>query len=186
MKLNIIVTSTRPGRIGEPIARWFYEYALNNNHGFEIVLTDLAEIDLPVFDEPNHPRFREYINAHTKTWSKLVDDSDAFVFVLAEYNHVAPPSFFNAVTYLSHEWAYKPAGFVSYGGVSGGIRAMESTKPVLTSVKVMPIPEQVMLPMAMKDIQEGTFQANQLAVDSADVMLRELSIWAHALATLRK
>ena len=51
-----------------------------------------------------------------------------------------PPALLNAIDYLFHEWAYKPAAFVSYGGLSGGTRSQQSAKPVLTSMKMMPIP----------------------------------------------
>src|SRR4051794_37691276 len=117
--LQTIVVSTRPGRAGLPVAQWFHDYA--RQHGkFAAELVDLAEVDLPLFDEPSHPRLRHYQHDHTRQWSARVARADAFVFVTPEYNHATPPSLVNAIDYLVHEWAYKPVGFVSYGGVSGG------------------------------------------------------------------
>lgn len=185
MKLNVIITSTRPGRVGEAVGRWFHDYARRNPQGFEVVLTDLAEVKLPLYDEPHHPRMKTYQHDHTRRWSGIIDGSDAFVFVLPEYNYTAPPSFFNAVDYLYDEWNYKPASFVSYGGVSGGMRAAQSAKSVLTTVKVMPIPEQVTLPMVAQQLGDGVLVPNALAEESADAMIGELARWAKALAAAR-
>ena len=148
-KLSVVVASTRPGRIGLPVAEWFVERA--KAHGkFDVDLVDLKEQNLPLLDEPKHPRFQEYEHAHTKAWSAKVRGSDAFVFVTPEYNYASPPALLNALDYLVHEWAYKPAGFVSYGGPSGGVRSVQMTKLLLTSLKIVPIPEAVAIPLVVK------------------------------------
>ena len=110
------------------------------------MLTDLAKFDLPILDEPHHPRLQKYEKDHTKAWAKAVDGADAFVFVIPEYNYFAPPAVVNAVDYLAKEWNYKPAAFLSYGGVSGGLRSVQSMKPLLTTVKVMPLPDAIAIP----------------------------------------
>lgn len=186
MKLNVIITSTRPGRNGKPVGDWFFEFAKAHAGGFdEVILTDLAEVGLPLFDEPRHPSQQQYEHEHTKKWSAIVGGSDAFVFVLPEYNFTAPPSFVNAVDYLVREWAFKPASFVSYGGVSGGLRSVQTAKTLLTSVNVMPIPEQVTIPMVFGLIKDGTFAAEKVHEDSAVVAIGALAKWAGALKTLR-
>ena len=68
---------------------------------------------------------RQYEHEHTKEWTASVNAADAFVFVLPEYNLLAAARFVNAIDYLFWEWQYKPVGFVSYGGVSGGLRAAQ-------------------------------------------------------------
>jgi len=186
MKLNVIITSTRPGRIGDAVGRWFFEHASRNPGGFEIELTDLAELALPLYDEPNHPRLQNYQHDHTRRWSQIVGGSDAFVFVLPEYNFTAPPSFVNAVDYLFNEWRYKPAGFVSYGGVSGGLRAAQTAKTLLTGLSVMPIPAQVTVPMVAQSVKDGRFVPSEIVGQSADAMIAELARWAKALQSLRQ
>lgn len=185
MKLNVILTSTRPGRNGKPVADWFTDFARQNPAGFDIEFTDLAEVALPVLDEPNHPKAKNYQHEHTKKWSAIVEGSDAFVFVLPEYNYTMPPSFVNAVDYLYSEWNYKPAGFVSYGGVSGGLRSVQTAKTLLTTLNVMPINEQVTIPMVFGHLADGKFNAEKVHEDSAKVMIAELARWASALAVLR-
>lgn len=184
LKLNIVVTSTRPGRVGDKLGAWIADFAKAEG-SFDVTLVDLADLDLPLFNEPNHPRLGKYEYEHTKTWSALTDAADAFVFVLPEYNHAAPPTFVNAIDFLSKEWNYKAAGFVSYGGISGGVRAVETAKGVLTTVKVMPLIDQVIVPMVAQYIKDGAFVPNEIHTAGADAMLKELKKWAEALKPLR-
>ena len=124
-KLTVILASVREGRAGEAIAQWFVTRA--KEHGkFDVQLADLKELNLPILDEPHHPRFKKYVHDSTKAWSAIVDASDAFVFVTPEYNYTLPPALVNALDTVYHEWTYKPVGFVSYGGVSGGMRAVQT------------------------------------------------------------
>ena len=98
MKLDVVFASTREGRAGLPIAEWVV--AETRSHGkFEPELVDLREVNLPLFDEPKHPRFGQYERAHTKAWSAIVDAADAFVFVTPEYNYGMPPALLNAIDY---------------------------------------------------------------------------------------
>lgn len=184
-RLSIIIGSTRPGRVGPVYAEWLEKFAREHG-GFEPVLTDIATFNLPLLDEPRHPRLEKYEHEHTKAWSKEIDAADAFVFVTPEYNYFAAPAIVNAVDYLSREWSYKPAGFLSYGGISGGMRAVQAVKPLLTTVKVMPIPEAIALPMHHTMLDEkGTFQPNEHVVSGAKIMLGELLRWSEALKPLR-
>ena len=84
--LQVLVASTRPGRVGEPTARWVAERA-REYATFEVEIVDLAEIDLPMFAEPKHPRLGEYELAHTREFSATISRADGFVFVFPEYNH---------------------------------------------------------------------------------------------------
>jgi NAD(P)H-dependent FMN reductase len=183
--LHIIVTSTREQRASTAVATWFAEEA--KRHGkFEIQLVDLKEVNLPLLDEPHHPLQRRYQHEHTKAWSKSVEAADAFVFVVPEYNYGMPPALLNALDYLYHEWNYKPAGFVSFGGVSGGTRSVQMTKQVLTTLKVMPLPEAVTLPFFAKQLDaEKRFNPGDTQDKALTTMLDELLRWTNALRTLR-
>jgi len=185
LKLNIVIVSTRPGRVGPSVAEWVHERALAHG-GFEVELVDLASFELPIFDEPKHPRFQDYQHDHTKAWSESVASADAFVFVSPEYNYFAPPSFVNAVDFLFNEWNYKVAGLVTYGGPLAGARAAQMEKLHLTSVKVMTVPEGVGVPMVFKHIDEQKkFNPPEALEPSLTAMLDELAKWAGALKPLR-
>jgi len=97
-----------------------------------------------------------------------------------------PPTLLNAIDFVYSEWNYKPASFVSYGGVSGGLRSTQMAKVPLTSVKVMPIFEQVAIPFVSKQIADGTFTPNDSQDKAATAMLDELHRWATALKPMRE
>jgi NAD(P)H-dependent FMN reductase len=183
--LKVITVSTRPGRIGPLITGWFRGFA-EQHGGFKVEVIDLAEVDLPLFDEPNHPLLRQYEHDYTKAWSKSISSADAFVIVTPEYNYFTPPTLVNALDYLSHEWNYKPAGLVSYGGLSGGLRAAQAVKPLLSSLKIVPLPEGVAIPFVTQHLNEAktTFHANEMHELAATKLLDELKKWATVLQPL--
>ncbi len=186
LTLQVVIASTRQGRLGPMVGKWFFEYA--RVHGrFDVELVDLAEINLPVFDEPGHPRLQKYEHDHSKGWSEIVARADAFVFVTPEYNYGTPPSLINALDYLHYEWTYKPVGFVSYGGVSGGTRGVQMTKQIVTTLKMMPLPEAVAIPFFNQylDQQTNTFRPGEVQENAAAVLLDELHRWAEALKPMR-
>jgi NAD(P)H-dependent FMN reductase len=185
-RLTVIIGSTRPGRAGLPIATWFADRA-RSHAGFEVGVVDLAELDLPLLDEPMHPRLRRYTQRHTKDWSAKVERSDAFVIVTPEYNHGYPASLKNAIDYLHEEWSNKPVGFVSYGGVSAGTRAVQQLKQVVTALKMLPVPEAVSIPFHTQFLDEdGRVQPNEIMESAADAMLDELTRVEAVLRTLRE
>lgn len=185
-KLMIIIASTRPGRVGLPVARWIRQRA-EEHGGFEIDVVDLAELDLPFMDEPSHPRLRQYTHRHTRDWSARVDAADAFVFVMPEYNHGFNAPLKNALDYLHHEWQYKPVAFVSYGGVSAGTRAVQMIKQVVTALKMTPVTEAVSIPFVQQFVdEEGQVQANEVMEAAARTMLGELERWTATLQPMRE
>ena len=184
--LQVVVASTRPGRVGLPIGEWFYRQAIEHG-GFRVEWVDLAEVDLPMFDEPQHPRLQRYQHQHTKDWSARIERADAFVFVIPEYNFGFTAPLKNALDYLSLEWNYKPAGIVSYGGVAAGTRAAQMLKPVLTTLKMMPMFEAVSIPFVKQFLDENNqVRANEVMEQSATAMLDELVRWERSLRPLRR
>ncbi len=183
--LQVVIASTRPGRIGKPVAEWFASRAREHG-GFEIELVDLLEVNLPMFDEPKHPRLGEYEHAHTIAWSAVVSRADAFVFVIPEYNYGFNAAVKNALDYLNKEWQYKPAGVVSYGGVAAGTRATQMLKQVLLALKMLPVNDAVNIPFVGQFLNaDGAIEANDVMQTAADTMLDELQRVASHIAPLR-
>jgi NAD(P)H-dependent FMN reductase len=184
--LQVIVASTRPGRAGRAVADWVHGKAVASGL-FEVELVDLAEVRLPFLDEPHHPRLKQYVNAHTKEWSATVDRADAYVFVTPEYNHSYPGVLKNALDYLHHEWQHKPAGFVSYGGVSGGTRAVAALRHVVSTLKMVPLLEGVIIPFVPQHLgEDGTLRPNDVMDAGADAMLAELARYSGVLGAMRQ
>ena len=184
-KLLTIIASTRPGRIGLPVAEWFSD-RVSEHGGFTHELVDLAALNLPLLDEPHHPRLRKYTQQHTQAWSATVESADAVVLVCAEYNYGYTPAIKNALDYLHHEWRHKAVGFVSYGGVAAGTRAVQQLKQVVTALGMMPTQAAVNIPFVQQfRTEQGTIEGNDVMTDAAGQMLDELILLDGALSTLR-
>ncbi len=187
LTLQILIASTRPGRKGTAVGAWMHQQALA--HGaFAVELLELADFQLPVFDEPDHPRLQRYVHDHTRRWSATVARADAFVLVLPEYDFSMPAALLNALQFLYHEWTYKPAAFASYGGESGALRSVQMTKQALTTFKVVPIVEAVTIHRITQHIDPatGAFVPGEAHPKKATEMLDELHRWAEALQPMRR
>lgn len=185
-QLKIITSTTREGRKGILVANWITELA-KQHPDFDVELLDLKEINLPLMDEPNHPSLGQYTHQHTKDWSEKISQADAFIIVLAEYNYGYPAPIKNALDYLFKEWQNKAVGFVSYGGISGGLRSTQMLKQVVTTLSMVPLTEQVTLPFFAKQIDDnGRFQANDSNERAAQNMLNKLAEWSLHLKNMRE
>ena len=184
--LKIITSPTRQGRKGIAVANWITALAKEDNR-FETELLDLAAINLPFMDEPNHPRLQQYQHEHTRRWSATINAADAFIIVLSEYNFGFPAPIKNALDYLFNEWKHKPVALMSYGGISGGLRSTQMLKQVLTALNMMPLVESVAIPFFTKYIDdEETFTPEEGTLKAAHLLLSELHRWSVALKTMRQ
>lgn len=183
--LLIIIASTRPNRIGLPVGRWFEQFA-REHAGFDIKVADLLEINLPLMNESKHPQLAQYEHEHTKQWSRIVNQADAVALVMPEYNYAMTAPLVNAIDYLFREWNYKPVGLVSYGGASGGLRAAQMAKQVVTSVRMMPMTEGVSIHFAAQHMMDGAFNPPESVTQAAKTMLDEMVRWEEALRPMRE
>lgn len=185
LHLKIIIASMRPGRVGLPIGEWFYSVATQSPL-FETEILDLAKINLPMMDEPNHPRLQQYTKQHTKQWSAKISNGDAFVFVIPEYNFSLPASLKNAMDYLQVEWQYKPVAMVNYGYISTGTRSAEMVKQVATALSMIPLYDAVNVPLMQVLDEQGQFHANERLENNAQEVLQKLAIYARHCQGLRQ
>ena len=186
-KLKIISSTVRPGRKGPIVAEWIADIARKQG-SFEVEVLDLGEINLPLMNEPVHPIMRQYEHDHTKQWSAKIEEADAFIFVTAEYDYSYPASLKNAIEYLVHEWAFKPAGMVSYSiGPYAGVRAVTSLKADLLSLKVVSLGEMVNIPFLNQFInEEGAFIADEKLIAASKIMLDQLVRWTKGLKAIKE
>ena len=185
--LQVIICSTRPGRVGGVVGGWFVERARDFG-GLEVEVADLAEIDLPFMNEPNHPAMRRYTHEHTKRWSERIDRSDAVVLVTPEYNFGMNAQAKNALDYLYQEWGNKPVGFVSYGGMSGGIRAVQMLKQVVTTLHMFPCRANVAVQRVAEyvDKDRTSFTPPEPVEEAARGLLEELAKVTPVMRQLRE
>ncbi len=105
---------------------------------------------------------------------------------MPEYNFGINAPLKNAIDYLHHEWQDKPVGFVSYGGISAGTRAVQMTKQIVSSVKMLPVYEAVYIPFVAGQIADGRFTPSDTTQQAATALLDELVRVEAALRPLRR
>lgn len=135
MKIGIVVSSTRPTRIGPQVASWVAQHA---PEGVQAEVVDLAEVGLPFLTDLHHPKMADYTEPTTIAWSETVRGYDALIVTVAEYNASYPAPLKNAIDSLYVEWEDKPVGVVGYGW-GGAARAVAALVPVLSHVKAVPV-----------------------------------------------
>ena len=147
LSVKVILGSTREGRFGDKPAHWIVGEAAKLP-GVDAELLDLRDFPLPFFDRPTSPS-REggvYQNPVVARWAERVATADAYIVVSPEYNHGYPAVLKNAFDHICFEWARKPIGFLSYGGV-GGARAVEQLRLVAVELQMWPIKSALPLPL---------------------------------------
>jgi NAD(P)H-dependent FMN reductase len=185
VKIGIVLASTRPNRFGSQPANWLYGLAQERGDA-DYDFIDLAEIGLPLLDEPNPPSQGNYQHEHTKKWSKRVKALDGFAFVTPEYNHGVPAALKNAIDFLYAEWNFKAAAFVSYGGPAGGSRSVEILRCIMAELKIYDIREQMLLSSYHSRLNEaGEYQFTAKEAETANGLLEQLVFWSGVMKDAR-
>jgi NAD(P)H-dependent FMN reductase len=184
-RVAVIVGSVREGRVGRTVADWFAGRAADRPDVMVDVI-DLAEVGLPlVLPAPGSEPAPETADALRRVTPRLAA-ADAFVVVTPEYNHSFPAALKNLIDWHNTEWRAKPVGFVSYGGLSGGLRAVEQLRTVFAELHAVTVRETV----SFHGVWER-FDAQGAPTDpagsnaAAKSLLDQLLWWAHALRQAR-
>lgn len=181
LRLAVIIGSSREGRTGPAVARWFVEEA-GSCAMFDLDVLDLAEVDLPTTLTQTPGSESAGLLASV---AERLDAADAFVVITPEYNHSFTAPLKNLIDWHRTEWYAKPAGFVSYGGLSGGLRAVEQLRQVFAELHATTIRDTVSFHNVWQHIgEDGSLRAPDAAVP-AKVMLEKLQWWAAALKDAR-
>ena len=185
LSLVVVTASVRDGRLGPSVADWFLGQ-VKERPEFAVQSVDLLDHPLPlVLPQPGTPPPAEAARVHGSLRPVLAG-ADAYVVVTPEYNHSFPAALKNTVDWFYEEWTAKPVGFVSYGGLSGGIRAAEQLRQVFAEVHALTVRENVALPNAGKRFDaQGRLDDPEPSVLSAGLLLDQLDWWGRALRTAR-
>ncbi|WP_424184511.1 NADPH-dependent FMN reductase [Actinokineospora sp. G85] len=163
-KVAVIIGSVREGRFGPVVANWFAERAKARDE-IEVELVDTAE--------------------GAAAFAAAVGRADAFVVVTPEYNHGYPGAFKEAVDSVYTGWMAKPVAFVTYGGISGGLRAAEQLRQVFAELHAVTVRETVSFHNAYSRFTPAGVPVDPGAEEAAEKLLTHLLWWATALRTAR-
>lgn len=184
LNIGVILGSTRPGRVGEQVARWVHDRCEQRKDATYHLL-DIEDFNLPLLDEPLPPAMGKYSKPHTLKWAAAIDPLDAFVFVTGEYNHGIPGALKNAIDFLYEEWNNKACGFVSYGSAMG-VRSVEHLRGVAAELQMADVRAQVMLSLATDFEKHTLFKPDPRHEKTLATLLDQLVLWGSALRTVRK
>lgn len=178
IRVAIIIGSTRDGRFGPTVARWFAEQAAQRDD-LVVDLVDLVEMDLPA-------AYPKDFGAEVRAFLARLDEADAFVVVTPEYNHGYPAALKQAIDLGRREWQAKPVGFVSYGGMSGGLRAVEQLRQVFAELHAVTVRDTVSFHNFPQQFDPAGQPLDPVGTGAAaKKMLDQLAWWAAALKTAR-
>lgn len=182
MKIQLILGSTRNGRLGKQVAEWVFGELKNiptiAGIKVNVEMLDLLKWNLPMYQEP----FEEAVNK----WKAKVAEADGYIIVTPEYNHGYPAVLKNALDYPSAEWNKKPVAFVGYSdGMSAGIRSVEQLRLVCIQLQMAPIRRAMYFPEADKNFVGGRPKDPASKRRLLD-LLDELVWWAYALKSARE
>jgi NAD(P)H-dependent FMN reductase len=181
VKVAVIVGSTRVGRFAPTVASWFAGEA-SGRDDVTVTVVDLADVELPMTLDASGAATATAIAA----LRARLAGADAFVVVTPEYNHSYPAPLKNAIDWCYDEWQAKPVAFVSYGGVSGGLRAVEHLRAVFAEMHATTVRDTVSFHGS-----RARFDADGVPLDregcsaAAQVMLDRLVWWGRALSEAR-
>lgn len=182
LRVLVLTGSVREGRFGPVPARWITRQA-DSRPGIEAELVDLADVRLPMempMSDENVPQAANWLGAK-------LDSADAVVVVTPVYNRGYPAPLKNAIDWFHHEWAAKPVGFVSYGGRTGGVEAVEQLRTVFIELKAMTIRNVLSFPDywdAFTDTGEPVDRPRSEA--AAEDFLTQVTWWGRALRAARQ
>ena len=165
LKLAIIIGSTRPGRVGEAVARWVHEIAQEARATPSSSWWTSRTSTCRCSTSRCRRRRASTPRSTPRAWAAKIDSFDGYVFVTPEYNHGISGALKNAIDFLFAEWNNKAAGFVGYGS-AGGARAVEHLRLVMAEVQVATVRNQVMLSLSTDFENYTTFKPRAPATRS--------------------
>lgn len=166
LKIALIYGSARPGRFCDTVAGWVTERA--REHGAFVL-----------------DRIDPAAEGHAELVPRM-GEADGFIVVTPEYNHSYPAPLKALIDAANREWHAKPVAFVSYGGVSGGLRAVEHLRGVFAELHAAGIRDSVSFANAWEQFDEqGRLRQPERAERSLATLLARLEWWAHALRDAR-
>jgi len=185
-KILVILGTTREGRRGDKVSDSVMKILSEvKNADFEFI--DLRDWDLPFYNLPGYPSDKPgaYGSEIQEKWAKKIESADGFIFITPEYNHGYSAILKNAIDFLWYEWNHKPVSFISYGNVTGGVRAVEQLRQVLVEVEMVTIREGVIIPKIKDAVKNGELENEDFKRHVIE-MTERLLIWTKHLKKARK
>ncbi|MDA3648017.1 NAD(P)H-dependent oxidoreductase [Saccharopolyspora indica] len=183
LQVAVIVGSTRTDRFCPTPARWIADQARKHD-GLEVDLIDLADHPCPTVlggNYPEEPRPEPVVELGAR-----LGRADAFVVVTPVYNRSYPAALKNAIDWFYAEWQLKPVGMISYGGITGGLQAIDALRGVFTEFHAVPLRDSITFAYFWNSFDHDGRPVDAERVDRiATGFLNQLAWWARTLRDAR-
>jgi NAD(P)H-dependent FMN reductase len=178
LRIAIVLGSVRRGRRGELIAEWFAEQA-RSRATFEVDLIDLADADISA-------ALVHESSDRLESVKQRIEEADVYAIVSPEYNHGYTAALKALIDVTYSQWRAKPVAFVSYGGISGGLRAVEQLRQVFAEMHTVTVRDSVAFANVFQAFtDDGELKDPEGAERAAQKMLWQLEWWGEALRNAR-
>lgn len=173
IRLAVIYGSHREDRLCDTIADWVKEELALCSEYFDLDVIDPNQLDLPNKVEKNDA---------VQAYAQRIGHADAFIVITPEYNHSFPAAIMHLIDLVHYGWAAKPVAFVSYGGVSGGLRAVAQLRLVFAELHAVSIRDTVSYTNAWQQIdKQGHLISTRHTENAMKKMLNRLYWWSSVL-----
>jgi NAD(P)H-dependent FMN reductase len=174
IKLGLIIASGREGRFADKIVKWANTRIASDGR-YAVTVIDPRALGVTAWHYDMKPENLAALKA-------ALADAEAFVIVTPEYNHSFPATVKSLIDAGKEEWEAKPVAFLSYGGISGGLRAVEGLRLVLAELHAVTLRDSVSFAMPFQRFSdEGMLTDPAMAESAMGTMLNRLNWWASAL-----
>ena len=188
-KIAIIVGSTREGSYNQALAN--LAAVRLAEHGATVTEVDLAALDLPIYSDALE---KNAFPADALALKETLVAQDGLLIVSPEYNGSVPALLKNAI-----DWASRPTGDEGpvaltafrgkVGGIMsasvspfGGLRGLLHLRQIMTTIQMVMIPDQVLIPFAHAAFDEDGNLKEALPASLVDIAAARLVKVAGALA----
>jgi NAD(P)H-dependent FMN reductase len=171
LKVAVLIGSARQGRVADRVMKWLMP-ELRRYPDFAYHVLDAREFDTVDRADP--------------TYETVIRNADAVIVVTPEYNHSFPAPLKAMIDALGEPWHRKPVAFVSYGGISGGLRAIEQLRLVFAELSMVTVRETLSISNPWSVLSPEGVPVNSDYLNAALVRLMgSLLWWTRALKTAR-
>ena len=179
INLGLLYGSSRHGRFCDTVGDWLVE-RLKAAPDFTLDVIDPLHVGIP-------ERYECEDGPAMKAYQARIAAADAFIVLTPEYNHGYPAALKHLIDAAMPEWRAKPVGFVSYGGISGGLRAVEQLRLVFAELSAVGLRDTVSFHNPWNSLDpDGRLSAGPAAAGALNVLIEQVRWWSRALKTARE
>lgn len=178
LRIGLIYGSVRHGRFCDTVVRWAMR-ELESQKDIRVDHIDPKALGLSLLATEASEKALDELRRKTQ-------HSEAFIVVTPEYNHGYPAALKHVIDSVSNGWQLKPVAFISYGGISGGLRAVEQLRLVFSELYAITLRESVSLAHPWYKLDERRELVEPEARDALANVVERLKWWSGVLSVARQ